>query len=157
MIGFSDFGLPSSPSYTAVAAPTSCPQSLKGDNNHHYAARSAGKAGIKTVDVRASAKLHRIHSRAIAASMNSSNKEAGRTFNSSSTVTEFYAILVMFAEGVHRLLLCVQKPGTYRGECLCDMSCCAKGYQGRSPWLVSSNRLGTRFQRFGFLRTAHDP
>jgi hypothetical protein len=28
---------------------------------------------------------------------------------------------MMFAEGVHRLLLCGQIPGTYRGESLCDI------------------------------------
>jgi hypothetical protein len=37
------------------------------------------------------------------------------------TVAEFYAILVMFAEGVHRLLLCGEIPGTYGGESLCDI------------------------------------
>ncbi len=41
----------------------------------------------------------------------------------------------MFAEGVHRLVLCCQRPGTYRGERLCDIE--LEGYQGRSPWLVS--------------------
>ena len=46
-------------------------------------------------------------------------------------VTELYAILVMFAEGVHRLVLCCQRPGTYRGERLCDIE--LEGYQGRSP------------------------
>jgi hypothetical protein len=32
------------------------------------------------------------------------------------TTYKFYAILVMFAEGVHRLLLCGQIPETYGGE-----------------------------------------
>jgi hypothetical protein len=59
-------------------------------------------------------------------------------------VTELYAILVMFAEGVHRLLLCCQTPGTYRGECLCDIE--LEGYQGRSPCLVSKgNKLTVCF------------
>ena len=44
------------------------------------------------------------------------------------TVAEFYVILVMLAEGVHRLLLCCQIPGTYRGECFCDIE--LEGYQG---------------------------
>jgi hypothetical protein len=30
-------------------------------------------------------------------------------------------MLMMFAEGVHRLLLCGEIPGTYRGESLCDI------------------------------------
>jgi hypothetical protein len=37
------------------------------------------------------------------------------------TVGKFDATLMMFAEGVHRLLLCGEIPGTYRGECLCDI------------------------------------
>jgi hypothetical protein len=37
------------------------------------------------------------------------------------TVGKFDAILMMFAEGVHRLLLCGEIPGTYRGESLCDI------------------------------------
>jgi hypothetical protein len=37
------------------------------------------------------------------------------------TVAKFDAILMMFAEGVHRLLLCGEIPGTYRGESLCDI------------------------------------
>jgi hypothetical protein len=37
------------------------------------------------------------------------------------TVGEFDAILMMLAEGVHRLLLCGEIPGTYRGESLCDI------------------------------------
>src|SRR4029077_5197310 len=36
------------------------------------------------------------------------------------TVAKFYAILMMFAEGVHCLLLCAPTPGTYGGEPSCD-------------------------------------
>jgi hypothetical protein len=37
------------------------------------------------------------------------------------TVAKFNAILMVFAEGVHRLLLGGQIPGTYRDECLCNI------------------------------------
>jgi hypothetical protein len=37
------------------------------------------------------------------------------------TVGKIDTILMMLAEGVRRLLLCGQIPGTYRGESLCDI------------------------------------
>jgi len=37
------------------------------------------------------------------------------------TVAKINAILVVFAEDVHCWLLCGETPGTYRGECLCDI------------------------------------
>ena len=37
------------------------------------------------------------------------------------TVAKFDAILMVFAEGLHRWLLGGQIPGTYRDECLCDI------------------------------------
>ena len=64
------------------------------------------------------------------------------------TVGKFDAIVIMLAEGVHRLLLCGQIPGTYRGESFCDIehhtklgrSCRSKpkaknprGFGGQSP------------------------
>ena len=54
------------------------------------------------------------------------------------TVAEFYAILVMFAEGVHRLLLCGEIPGTYGGESLCDIEH-HDGIKGKAlAWLVQT-------------------
>ena len=75
------------------------------------------------------------------------------------TVGKIDAILMMLAEGVHRLLLCGQIPGTYRGESLCDIerhtkpgrSCRSKpkaknprGFGGQSPLIPLINSKENR-------------
>src|SRR6202011_6181011 len=57
-------------------------------------------------------------------------------------VTESDTILVMLVESVHGPLLCGEIPGAkLHGRLLGQRSPCESlEYQGRSPWLVSSNR-----------------
>jgi hypothetical protein len=52
-----------------------------------------------------------------------------------SWATEFHAMLMMLAEGVHRLLLCGEIPGTDRGESLCDIE--------RQPWIIKGGALAS--------------
>jgi len=51
----------------------------------------------------------------------------------------------MLAEGVHRFFLCGQIPGTYRGECLCDIETPARDIKAeeaspswKQPWPTRS-------------------
>src|SRR6202035_3350421 len=65
------------------------------------------------------------------------------------TVAKFDATLMMFVEGVHRLLLWGQIPGAYRSGHLYDINELWKqgGYQGRSPCLVSCGREARRIAK----------
>jgi hypothetical protein len=62
------------------------------------------------------------------------SKESDQT-----TIAKFDAILMMFAEGVHRLLLCGEIPGIYRGECLCDIEHPAGHSKGQEACRVRSS------------------
>ena len=56
------------------------------------------------------------------------------------TVGKFDVILMMLAEGVHRLLLCGEIPGTSSVNASATLHT-TKGYQGRRPCLVSRKEI----------------
>src|SRR4029077_10238854 len=69
-------------------------------------------------------------------------------------VAKFDAIFMVFAEGVHRLLL----GGQYQELIAMNASATSDGitgYQGRSPWLVSS--APSTLRRSSLVQLAHDP